>query len=122
MSRVDWPIGRLAEADLAPLSLFFKSFSKGKTFYGDMDLFHWKIWRNPNRPGFVNAIRVESKIVSTTSLTPKKLWFDGRPIIGAEIGDTYTDPGHLRKGMFAQLINRTRADAHEAGLEYVYGL
>jgi hypothetical protein len=38
-----------------------------------------------------------------------------------EIGDTYTDEGFQRKGLFASLVNRTREEAEREGIHYIYG-
>jgi predicted acetyltransferase len=93
----------------------------GMKVYGSIDLFNWKIQENYVSKGIINLIKDGTKIVATTSLTPKFLYFKGNIQIVAEIGDTYTHPDYQRKGLFSSLINQTREDAEHKGISFIYG-
>ena len=117
----NWVINRLLPEDLSRISLFFKRLYTGMGAYGSMDLFNWKIQENYVSTGIINLIKDDKEIVSTTSLTPKLLFYKGKKEIVGEIGDTYTDPDYQRKGMFSLLINQTRKDAETKGISFIYG-
>ena len=117
----NWVINRFLPEDLSRISLFFKRLYTGMGAYGSMDLFNWKIQENYASSGIINLIKDDKEIVSTTSLTPKFLYYKGKKGIVAEIGDTYTDPDYQRKGMFSLLINQTRKDAESKGISFIYG-
>ena len=117
---LNWTINRFETDDLSKIRLFFKRLYTGMGDYGSIDLFNWKIQENYASTGIINLIKDDKEIVSTTSLTPKFLYFKGKKGIVAEIGDTYTDPNYQRKGMFSLLINQTRKDAETKGIPFIY--
>jgi hypothetical protein len=117
----NWVINQFKSVDLSKIRLFFKRLYTGIGAYGSIDLFNWKIQENYVSTGIINLIKDGNKIISTTSLTPKFLYFKGKSQIVAEIGDTYTDPDYQRKGMFSMLINQTRKDAEDKGISFIYG-
>ena len=96
--------------DLPAIGLFFKELYNGINEYGSMGFFQWKIVDNYVQTGIINLIKDDNKIVSTTSITPKKLFIRGEVYDAAEIGDTYTHPNYWRQGMFSTLINQTSKD------------
>jgi hypothetical protein len=116
-----WDIRCLRGVDLPLVSSFFRRVLSGEYLYGSQELFHWKIFNNIYSVGCLNAIEVDGAIVSTTSLTPKRLVFRGQNILAAEIGDTYTDEAFQRRGMFADLVNHTRLQGHSAQVQFIYG-
>ena len=117
----NWAIKKFKSDDLSKIRLFFKRLYTGMGAYGSIDLFNWKIQENYVSTGIINLIKDGNKIISTTSLTPKFLYFKGKNQIVAEIGDTYTDPDYQRKGLFSMLINQTRKDAEDKGISFIYG-
>ncbi len=84
----------------------------------------WKLCENESGPGFASmmVIDAENTIVSTCTVTPKRLWRNGVEQPWAEIGDTFTDSDYQRKGMFGALVNASRSSAQSAGIKLVYGL
>jgi hypothetical protein len=118
---IDWTITQFKSEDLSKIRIFFKRLYLGIGNYGSTDLFNWKIQENYVSSGIINLIKDGSKIISTTSLTPKILYFKRKNQIVAEIGDTYTDPDYQRKGLFSMLINQTRLDAETKGIKFIYG-
>ncbi|NQT72699.1 MAG: GNAT family N-acetyltransferase [Chloroflexi bacterium] len=117
-----WTVVSYTNDDLPQIGLFFKHQYTGNGTYGDMGLFQWKIVDNYLMPGVINLIKDQDEIVSTTSVTPKSLIFRGSRISSAEIGDTYTDTRYQRQGMFSLVGNKTRENAIEKGIEFIYGL
>ena len=116
-----WKCTPFESFDLPNIGLFFKKQFKGIGDYGSMSLFHWKINQNYAEKGLINIVKDGSTIASTTSITPKKLLLNGEVITCAEIGDTYTDENYQRQGLFSLLINQSRSDANEKGIEFIYG-
>ena len=106
---------------LFSLDLFFKNQFKGKSRYGTMGSFFWKIFTNPFGKGFVNAIHHEGNIVATTSITPKSLFIKQVEYTAAEIGDTYTDRKFQGRGLFSLLVNESRKVANDAEIKFIYG-
>jgi hypothetical protein len=118
---MNWRVQGYQEHELYSISQFFKRVYVGRGFYGSMGLFHWKIAKNCHGKGIINLIKDGETIASTTTITPKKLIFNGSETLAAEIGDTYTGPNYQRQGMFVQLINQTRQDAESRSIEFIYG-
>ena len=84
----------------------------------------WKLRKNRIRKGFLSLMITckEKKIVSSCSITPKKIWDGKNFLFGGEIGDTFTDNKFQRNGMFVDLVNATRESAQGSGLKIIYGL
>jgi hypothetical protein len=84
----------------------------------------WKICDNEAKPGFASVMVVDpgERIVSVCTVTPKRLWRNGKDRLWGEIGDTFTDEPYLRKGMFAAVVTGSRSRAQAAGVGIVYGL
>lgn len=84
----------------------------------------FKLCENEAHTGFSSAMVVGNKeeIVSVCTVTPKRLWHRGNKVAWAEIGDTFTSPAYLRKGMFGDLVNATRSRAEASGFNLIYGL
>ncbi len=119
--RRNWTASPFKDQDLPAISHFFKKLYRGPGTYGTMDLFQWKIIDNYVNTGIINLVKDEDRIASTTSATPKSLYFMGERQPAAEIGDTYTDPNYQRQGIFSLLINQTTKDAMDSGIPFVYG-
>jgi len=122
VQRKKWSHIPYEKKDLPAISLFFKKNYSGAGSYGSMSLFQWKIVDNYLKPGFINLIKDKDKIVSITSLVPKSLTYKSVEFAAGEIGDTYTDPQYHRQGMFTIVGNKTRENATNSGINFVYGL
>jgi len=120
-TRNKWLTTHYKQDDLPAIGLFFKKLYKGEGEYGNMAFFHWKIVKNYIQPGIINLIKDGNIIASTTSITPKLLVYKGEFVHAAEIGDTYTHPDYWRQGMFAKLVNQTKKDAENNGINFIYG-
>lgn len=118
---MDKNISPIERDQLFSLDLFFKNQFKGRSRYGTMGSFFWKIFTNPFRKGFVNAIHHDGNIVATTSITPKSLFIRQVEYTAAEIGDTYTDRKFQGRGFFSLLVNESRKVANDAGIKFIYG-
>ncbi|MDA1082349.1 MAG: GNAT family N-acetyltransferase [Gemmatimonadetes bacterium] len=118
---MEFSVTRCEDERLPDVGLFFKRQYKGRGSYGSFSLFYWKLRENYVRPGFVNVVRDRDAIVSTTSITPKRVLLHGSLRPAAEIGDTYTDAGYQRRGLFSLLVNQSRTDAEQAGMRLIYG-
>jgi len=116
-----WVAVPFESADLPAIGQFLKKQYTGPGTYGTMGMFQWKIIDNYIQPGFINLVKDNGEIISTTSVTPKQLFFRGRKYRVAEIGDTYTDLNYQRQGIFALLINRSTEDAVNKGMQFIYG-
>jgi len=120
-----WTATPLKSSDLPALGLFFKKHYTALGLYGNMAHFQWKILENPVMPGLINLVKDDDgKIISTTSVTPKRLLLKGEEYKVAEIGDTYTDPAYQKKGLFALLINHYVEDfcrSKPDGAKLIYG-
>lgn len=84
----------------------------------------WKLCSNEARPGFACAmvIRDTEQIVSICTITPKRLWRNGRVQFWGEVGDAFTDFNYQRNGMFTDLVNANRAMAQSAGVDLIISL
>lgn len=113
------------EAQATTLALFHRSQARHPEDYPEekLEMFGWKLIRNEAHTGFASVMVREDtgRIVSSTTVTPKRLWLGDREVPWAQIGDTFTDERFLRQGMFSKLVNATRLRAQGSGFDVVYG-
>ncbi len=121
VTTANWTASSYEKGDLWDIGHFFKRVYTGYGTHGSMEYFQWKIVKNPVKPGVINLVWTSTGIGSVTSLTPKVLFFKGKPLPSAEIGDTFTDPAYQRQGMFSLLVNKTREDGNSLGIDFIYG-
>ena len=119
---MEWQAERAKRSDLSRVSSFFKQQFKGPQRYGRADMFAWKTFENTTQEGFINIIKDGDVIAATTSMVPKKLLLNNKPILAGEIGDTYVATNYRREGLFPILGNATRKQAQEEGVQFIYGL
>jgi hypothetical protein len=119
---MEWQVERAKRSDLLRVSSFFKQQFQGPQRYGRADMFAWKTFENTTQEGFINLIKDGNVIAATTSMVPKKIFINNKPILGGEIGDTYVATNYRREGLFPILGNATRKQAQEEGLQFIYGL
>jgi len=109
-------------SDLRSIAQFFKRNFTGPGTYGSAEYFAWKVVENIFSPGIINLAKDGEKIICTTSLVPKSLYFLGQQQIVGEIGDIYTEPAYQRQGLFALLAKETTKEAIKRGIFFIYGL
>lgn len=85
------------------------------------EYYHWKILENPIKRGIYYVAEASDEIVGMTTITPKKLLVFGQYVYGAEIGDTFVHPGYQRRGIFSKLVNLSREQALDLGIDLIYG-
>lgn len=85
------------------------------------DYYLWKLATNFHGKGFVSLAVDGDKLVGTTTVTRKTIWFRGHWVNAAEIGDTFTHPDYQRQGIFTSLVNATRDRALAEGIDLIYG-
>ena len=87
------------------------------------DYYKWKHSTNPAGVGeiWVAHDREKDVVAGMTTLTPKRLHVNSQDLTGAEIGDTFTHPEYQRQGIFTALVNATREQGVERGINLIYG-
>jgi len=99
---------------------------KGPTHEFRQRLPYWKLSKNPAAlgiaHGFVVGAGVEERLVSTLTVTPRRMWWRGEDVLWAEVGDTVTAPEFQRRGLFSGLHDTTTRSARNSGIEVMYGL
>lgn len=60
--------------------------------------------------------------VAYYGLFPVRLLLEGRPVIGAQSGDTMTHADHRKKGLFVELAKLTFELAAREGIRFIYGI
>ena len=98
---------------------FFKLQFKDNYRYGQMGYFYWKLLKNKTNNGFINCCIDKNKIVATTSITPKTLLYKSKEYLVAEICDGFVDHKYQGKGLFTNLIKKSRKDAEN--FHFIYG-
>jgi predicted acetyltransferase len=117
----DIKFNEVGKNDLFDLDKFFKVHFVNSFRYGTMGSFYWKMFVNPIDIGFVNAFFNDDKIIATTSITPKYVYFKKNRFIAGEIGDTYVSRKFQGRGFFQKLVNDSREKAVENGVAFIYG-
>jgi len=79
----------------------------------DPELFRWKL--GPSNPAGQGILAVAvaddgEEITGVMTATMKQMTVEGRPVLSAEVGDTFTHPGFRRAGRAAELSVGTTAD------------
>ncbi len=85
------------------------------------DYYHWKLSRGPFGKGFVSLAMDGDTIAGATTVTRKRIHWNGRVVDAAEIGDTFVDSNYRRQGIFGSLVKATRERARAAGVKLFYG-
>ncbi|MCP4613869.1 MAG: GNAT family N-acetyltransferase [Planctomycetes bacterium] len=85
------------------------------------EYFEWKLKDNPAGKGFLTLAVSGDRVVGTVSATPKRIWYEGKMVRGAETGDTYTAADFQRQGIFSTVVDANRKRAQEAGDILIYG-
>lgn len=112
-----------SEEKSATLGGFLVGQHSGPTLTEKLRFPSWKLRENEAAPGFASVMVNDlGEVVSSCTVTPKRLWLGDRETRWGEIGDTFTDDRYQRKGMFSALVNASRSRAQAAGFEIVYGL
>ena len=83
--------------------------------------YSWKLIKNYIDSGILHFSEIEDKVVGMVSLTPKSVLYKGKKIKSVELGDCFINPQHNQKGMFYSLLTSTKDDAHNKGVEFLYG-
>ena len=122
LTKADLILAPFHENDLPAISQFFKKHYIGAGSYGSIELFQWKIIYNYLQLGVINLIKDKGNVAAITSLVPKLLLYKGNEVTVGEIGDTYIDRQYRRYGLFSIVGNKTREDATNDGIDFVYGL
>lgn len=108
-----------SKEELFLIQEFFKIQFKGNYSYGDIGYFYWKLFRNKTQKGFINYYIKKNQIIATTSITPKTVLINQTKYIVGEIGDTYVDKKHSGKGLFFNLVKKSKEDSKK--LYFIYG-
>ena len=99
---------------------------KGPTHEFRQRLPYWKLSKNPAASGIAHGYTVndgdEERLISTLTVTPKRMWWRREEVLWAEVGDTVTAPEFQRQGLFSGLHNTTTLSACGSGIEVLYGL
>jgi len=107
------------------------------------EYFKWKLHQNPAGRGFLTCAVSGGEIVGTASITPKRIWYNGRVVVGGETGDTYSHPGfrkkkkdsnhineprspisraeYFKKSIFGRLVHDNTLRAFRSGMQIIYG-
>jgi hypothetical protein len=95
------------------VATFFEKYFPG-VFGGpcDPEIFRWKLGAtNPAGSGILAvAVTDDDEIAGVMTATMKQMTVEGRPVLGAETGDTFTHPDFRRAGRAAELSAGTTAD------------
>ena len=83
--------------------------------------FNWKLNLNPVKKGICAIVESEKRTVGMASITPKKMLFQNKIFLTAEIGDTFTHPDFQRKGIFSQVVNKVRSISENENIDFIYG-
>ena len=78
----------------------------------DPEIFRWKLGAtNPAGSGILAvAVTDDEEIAGVMTATMKQITVEGRSVLGAEVGDSFTNPDFRRAGRAAELSAGTSAD------------
>lgn len=112
---------RLSELRIVDLHKLFISAGKKRVSY---DKFKGKY--NTDFAGISNIAFIVydecSVPVAFYGLLPHIAMIDGKKVLIAQAADALTHPNHYRKGLFAELVNRTNELAIKEGINFIYGV
>ena len=109
----------LTSENLFLVDQFFKVQFKGNYRYGQMGYFYWKLLKNKTSNGFINSYIDKDKIIATTSIVPKTILYKSKEYLVAEICDGFVDQKYQGKGLFINLIKKSKKDAKN--FHFIYG-
>ena len=118
-----WTLRRFNHSDIQRVAEFRKSFPISPLVKCEEPEYHkWKCCSNPVQEGYIWLAEDGDRIVSTASMTPKRMKIMGREVLAAETGDTFTLPEYQGRGIFTSLVKSTTAEAVKKGVNFIYGL
>lgn len=83
--------------------------------------YDWKAYQSPFGKGTISLGIDGDSVTSSAALSPKSLFINDQEILGAEIGDTFTDANYRRQGLFSKRVRECISYANENGLSLIYG-
>jgi hypothetical protein len=83
----------------------------------------WKIEKGPYGFGVLSLAKLSTsgEIVSSCSISPRRLWFQNSKILSGQIGDTFTAELYQRKGLFVDLVRSSCSKAESIGIRCIFG-
>lgn len=125
MHEIRWKARSYKDEDFEKASklraLFSDRSTKTERRSFEPEYYRWKILKNPFKTGIFHVADDNEKVVGMLSIIPKRIYFDGKLLYGAELCDAFVDPAHQRQGMFIVLLNTTREESIEKNLDLIYG-
>jgi hypothetical protein len=95
---------------------------RNANLYWTAELLNWKVGnKNPAGHGIVFTADLNGRTVGSVTLTLKRLFFDSKVYLVAEIGDTYTSAELLGKASRNKYVCNSEYVGHCQATEYVKG-
>jgi len=114
---------RFNSDDIPKITEFRRSFPLSPLVRVEEPEYHrWKCDGNPAQPGYIWLVEDGGRVVSTASMTPKRMKILDDEVLAAETGDTFTLPEYQGKGLFTSLVKNTTGEAVRKGIDFIYGL
>jgi GNAT superfamily N-acetyltransferase len=125
--KLNWEARYFSDSDLPKVGDFRRSFDTDPSveFFRvsrTAEYYRWRLLDNPYGRGELSIAVDGDRIVGTAANTPKRMVVAQKDTRGAEVGETFTDPGFQRQGIFSHLVTMNLERAEQDGTELIYGL
>jgi len=88
---------------------------------GNHNYYSWKLDSNPIKKGLCKIIEVDGRVISTATVTPKKMILNKKEVVCGELGDGFTSTDFQKKGLFTKIVDSVRIQAEEDNIDFIYG-
>lgn len=83
--------------------------------------FKWKIVNNPYLEGYIHLEKENSEVISSLTVTPKRISSFGQVVDAAELGEALTHPDFRRRGLFDKSAKKCTEYALRNKMDIIYG-
>jgi len=115
-----WHIRRMEPRDLEE---FLPFLGRRITYMQVEKHYRWLYEQNPHGHAltWLTIHNDTEKIIGCTSIFPRKMWFNGRTVLGSIGGDTFVDPKFRRQGIAKGLHTVSIEDMRKSGIKFHFG-
>jgi len=122
----NWTFRRAKRKDFGSIAEFQNAFPRISKYESvperdfDTEFYLWLHRRNPIMQGEIWIAENCGRVVGMRSAIPKRLKIFEKIMIGAEMGDSYTQPEYRGQGMFSVLSKEVRKEVLNNGVRFIY--
>ena len=121
--KINYTIRAPEKKDLQTISNFRALVGEDRSYfrrYKTSEYYRWKYFQNPIHRSCVRIAEDKSEMIGIVASTFKRLKINNNIILGAELGDLFTNQEYWRKGIFTKLTTEVCSQLENDGVHFIY--